>query len=201
MRQSTLAQTPRDKTERFLKHLEPLQEPLAAFCRRSLCNRSDVTDVLQSAVASAFRDFDLYAEGTNFRAWMFRYVSYEVLNRNRAVTRRREVELPREVPDTRATPGLFNADDSMGRMLEEPELVLDQCDDALAEALLELSDLERNIFLLRSIGDFKYREVAAILEVPIGTVMGLLSRSRERLRHRLLDYAKTHGWLPLEREE
>lgn len=198
MRQSTLAQTRHDKTEQFLKHLEPLQEALAAFCRRSLCNRSDVADVLQSAVAGALRDFDLYAEGTNFRAWMFRYVSYEVLNRNRAVARRRETELPRDVPDTRATLGVCGADDSMDRLLEEPELVLDQCDEALSEALLELSDLERNIFLLRAIGDFKYREVAEILDVPIGTVMGLLSRSRERLRHRLLDYAKTHGLLPSE---
>jgi len=176
----------------------PLQEVLAAFCRRSLRDRNDVADALQSAVSNAFRDFDLYAEGTNFKAWMFRYVSHEVLNRNRAAIRNRRVELTDELPDTRTTGDQCEIDLAMERLLEAPELVLDHCDEVLAQAMRELPDLERDIFLLRAIGDFKYREVAEILDVPIGTVMGLLARSRERLRRRLLEYAKTFRWLPPE---
>lgn len=187
-----------DKTERFLRHFVPLQNMLAAVCRRSLQDRTEVEDVLQSAVASAFRNFDLYAEGTNFRAWIFRYVTYEVLNRNRARTRKRQVELSDEFLDIHSTGGLGVADEAMDRLLDVPEVVLDQCDDVLTQALLELPDLERNIFLLRAIGEFKYREVADIMDVPIGTVMGLLARSRERLRHRLLDFAKAHRLLPPE---
>lgn len=191
----TLAQPPPEKSARFLRHLEPLEGALLAYCRRSLRNRNDVADVLQSAIGNAFRDFDLYAEGTNFRAWMFRYVSYEVLNRNRAFAREREVDLTCDPPD-REPLAIRLPDDAMDRLLEEPEFILDECDEALSAAVLELPHLERNILLLRGIGDFKYREIAGILDVPVGTVMGLLSRSRERLRQRLLEYATNRGLLP-----
>lgn len=187
---------PGDKTDRFVKHLEPLQGVLEAFCRRSLRDRNDVADVLQSAVANAFRDFDLYAEGTNFRAWIFRYVSFEVLNRNRGAARRTTVELPPELPAAPGGHASWIDDTAMDRLLEAPEIVLDECDEALSRAVLELSEMERGIFLLRAIGEFKYREIAEILEVPMGTVMGLLSRSRDRLRCSLFDYARTHGLLP-----
>ena len=80
--------------ESFLRHLEPLQEPLEAYCRHALHNSSDVPDVLQSAIANAFRDFDLYASGTNFRAWIFRYVYLEICNCNRKEARHRHALLP-----------------------------------------------------------------------------------------------------------
>lgn len=54
------------------------------FCNRAFNRREDVQDTLQAATANAYRDFELNAEGTNFRAWIFRYVSLESLNRNRA---------------------------------------------------------------------------------------------------------------------
>lgn len=63
-----------DKPERFILHLKPLQGALEAFCRRSLYDVSLVEDVLQEAVPRAFRDFGLFSEGTNFRAWIFRYL-------------------------------------------------------------------------------------------------------------------------------
>ncbi|MEX0701779.1 MAG: RNA polymerase sigma factor [Planctomycetales bacterium] len=189
-----MSQAARRKAERFLSHLEPIQPALSAYCRRVLIGGNEVADVLQSAVVNAYRDFDLYAEGTNFRAWMFRYVSYEALNRNRAASRRRSAALPADLAAEVADAGW---DESlMDRLLDDPEIVLDQCDDAIAQAVLELPDTERSIFVLRAVGEFKYREIAEILEIPMGTVMGLLSRSRDRLRCRLVEYARTHGLLP-----
>lgn len=124
---------------------------------------------------------------------MFRFVSYEVLNRNRAFARRRASTLPSDLPSH----GLDTTWDEslMARLLDDPEAVLDHCDEAIAEAVIGLPDTERNVFLLRAMGDFKYREIAEILEVPVGTVMGLLSRGRERLRSNLAEYAKSHGLL------
>lgn len=188
---SILAGNARDKGERFQRHLLPLQAALEAYCRRSLRNRSDAADVLQSAVLNAYRDFDLYAEGTNFRAWMFRFVTGEVLNRNRATGRRAEVALPVDVAEKpAAAPG---GESLLDRLLEAPEVVLDHCDEDLSRAILDLPDLQRTIFLLRAIGEFKYAEIAKILEVPVGTVMGLLSRSRDSLRKWLADYAAEQG--------
>ena len=189
-----MTQASRRKAELFLSHLEPIQSTLSAYCRRALSDNNEVADALQSAVANAYRDFDLYAEGTNFRAWMFRYVSYEVLNRNRAAVRRQWAKLPHDFSAEGTDAG---RDESLvERLLDDPEIVLDQCEEAIAHAVRDLPDTERNIFLLRAIGQFKYREIAEILEVPVGTVMGRLSRSRDRLRRSLAEYAKTHGLLP-----
>jgi RNA polymerase sigma-70 factor (ECF subfamily) len=57
-----------------------------------------------------------------------------------------------------------------------------------------LNPLERSVLLLRAIGDFKYREIAEVLEVPIGSVMSALSRGRQRLRLRLVESGRDH-WL------
>lgn len=185
-----MTQPDRQKAERFVAHLEPIQHQLTVYCSRAL-NRSDETaDVLQSAIANAFRDFDKYSEGTNFRAWMFRYVTLETLNRNRAVSR-----LPSGLDEQH----LSQADTldiesfRLETLLDDPEAVLDHCDTVVAQSVGELTEQERKIFLLRAVGDFKYREIAEIMDIPMGTVMGLLSRARTQLRSKLLDYARQHG--------
>lgn len=198
-----MTQLPSDRAERFLRHLEPLKAALLAFCRRSLYRRDEVEDVLQSAIAIAFRDFDLYAEGTNFRAWVFRILANEILNRNRRDATRREVDFVDDVADELAggeaaaiAPRSELPEQVWERMLEDPESVLDACDDGITRSVRELSGQERNVLLLRAIGEFKYREIADILDVPIGTVMGQLSRARQRLREDLLGYAIEHRILP-----
>jgi len=190
-----LNQAARDKADRFLTHLAPIQRSLSAYCRRALSDISELEDGLQSAVTNAYRDFDLYAEGTNFRAWIFRYVTLETLNRNRAAARRRAVgQLPDEPSvDDRDASG---KEWTIEQLLDDPELVLEHCDEAIAAAVYHLPDTERSIFLLRAIGEFKYREIAEILEVPVGTVMGLLSRGRDRIRRSLAEYGRKHGLLP-----
>lgn len=159
-----------------------------------LIDRNAVADALQSAVMNAFRDFDLYAEGTNFRAWLFRYVNHEVLNRNRAAARHPNAELSEDV--AAGSGGIAEQTPNIDRLLDSPEIVLDLCDDALAQAVLRLPDQQRSIFLLRAVGEFPYREIAEILDIPIGTVMGLLARARERLRSHLFEYAKQNRLLP-----
>lgn len=150
-----------------------------------------MADTLQSAITHAFRDFDRFEPGTNFRAWMFQYVRLEVLNRNRAHERR---------PDSLSASDQWVVDEQQAvgagiehreeNLLEDPEAVLEHCDALVARCLRELTEQERRIFLMRSVGEFKYREIAEILEIPMGTVMGLLSRARKQLRRQLLEYAR-----------
>jgi len=188
----SLTRPDRQKAERFVAHLEPIQRQLAVYCSRAL-NRSDETaDVLQSAIANAFRDFDKYSEGTNFRAWMFRYVTLETLNRNRAASRLPSVL---DEPHFFETHALDFESFRLETLLDDPEAVLDHCDGVVAQSIGELTEQERKILLLRAVGDFKYREIAEIMNVPMGTVMGLLSRARTQLRSKLLDYARQHGLL------
>ncbi|MCI0351027.1 MAG: hypothetical protein L0Z53_16500 [Acidobacteriales bacterium] len=62
----------RERSEAFVRHLQPLQGALETYCRRALRAASEVEDALQSAIVHALRDFHLYAEGTNFSAWILR---------------------------------------------------------------------------------------------------------------------------------
>jgi RNA polymerase sigma-70 factor (ECF subfamily) len=184
----------RARADSFARHLEPLQGSLEAYCRRSLHDRGGVADVLQSAIANAYRDFDLYVEGTNFRAWIFRYVHLEILNANRKSARGRHEPLPADLSIEEAWQ--FALDEPLQKaLLDDPEKVLEQCDALVAQAVLELAPLERAVLLLTAIAEFKYREIAEILQVPIGTVMSSLSRGRLRLRQRLVQYAQEHGYL------
>jgi RNA polymerase sigma-70 factor (ECF subfamily) len=188
----------RTKPENFLRHLEPLRGALEAYCCRSLRDPSEVEDVLQTAIANAYRDFHLYVEGTNFRAWIFRYLNGEILNANRRAGR-----LPRTVGTLAELPveetWQMALDQPLAAALrDDPDAVLDQCDQVLAEAVRELPPQEQAVLLLRAIGEFKYREVAQILGIPLGTVMTCLSRGRQRLRERLLDYGREHGLLRLD---
>ncbi len=185
-------QADRTKAERFVAHLEPLQRQLSVYCARALNQRDDSEDVLQSAVANAFRDFDKYSEGTNFKAWMYRYVTLEILNRNRASSR---LAVPSGSLEPAHEPALHIDSFRLETLLDAPEIVLDHCDEVVAICVRQLTELERKILLLRAVGDFKYREIAEILDVPIGTVMGLLSRARNQLRNGLLEYAHENGLL------
>lgn len=182
------------KAERFMRHLEPLQGALEAYCRRCLRDRNALADVLQSAVGNAFRDFHLYVEGSNFRAWIFRYLHLEIQNCNRKRERTKHEELPAELSVEDAW-NLALDEPLFKVLLDDPEAVLDQCDAALAQAVWELSPLERAVLLLQAIGEFKYREIADILQVPIGTVMSSLARCRVRLRQRLVHYGEEQGLL------
>jgi RNA polymerase sigma-70 factor (ECF subfamily) len=189
-----LAKPSDDKAARFVRHLEPLKAALEAYCRRSVHDPSGAEDVLQEAVAKAYRDFQLYAEGTNFRAWMFRYLNLEIYAGNRSFRRERSEAL--HVEPTIDDVWEHEVDEPLiGRLLNEPERVLGQCDEALATAIRELRPLERSVMLLRAIGQFKNREMADILELPMGTIMSALSRARSRLRQELAEYAREHGLL------
>lgn len=185
-----------ERADRFVAYLQPIQRQLTVYCSHALRRPDEAADALQSAVANAFGDFDKYAEGTNFRAWMYRYVTLETLNRNRAVAR-----LPAELDDRDLLRNdrpstIFIESFRWESLLDHPEVILDQCDAVVALCVNELTEQERRILLLRAIGEFKYREIAEILGIPMGTVMGLLSRARVQLREKLLVYAQQHGLLP-----
>ena len=173
-----------DKAERFLEHLKPLQRKLERYCRRMAYSADAVPDVLQSALANAYRDFDVYAEGTNFPAWMFGYLHREIQNANRRHRKNARVGEPEDVaaPDAWGPPHELPVH---RLLLDAPEVVLDRCDSDLAGGVRSLRSLERGVLLLHAVGEFKYREIAEILAVPIGTVMSALARARQHVREHL----------------
>lgn len=167
-----------------MRHLEPLEGMLEAFVRRMLNDPNAVADVLQAAMGTAFREFRGYAEGTNFRAWIFHFVHLEVLNNNRRTLRTRHQQLLDDVP-THESWDWANDGPLARQILDNAEAVLQQCDEVVARAIARLPQTDREVLLLRAIGDLKYREIAETLQIPLGTVMSSLSRSRIRLRWEL----------------
>jgi RNA polymerase sigma-70 factor (ECF subfamily) len=128
-----------------------------------------------------FAAFDRYHADASFRAWMFKILTHEAfaLNRKHARIARHEYQLdPEELaglalagePDQGGNPNLSSA---------ELDAVLEP---VLAAGLKTLTDTERSVLLLRAIGDLRYREVSEALGIPLGSVMGNLSRARQKMR-------------------
>jgi len=189
-----------ESAERFVRLLEPVRAALESYCVRHVRDRAAVADVLQTAVGLAYRDFGEFSEGTNFRAWIFRYVRLQIRSRNRDEWRRYQTLTSDPEVEERHEPAQGGLLDTL---LENPEAVLEHCDDELAASIVALKEPERSVFLLRAIGDFRYREIADILEIPMGTMMSALSRARSRLREQLAEFGIQRGILdrPKRRDE
>ena len=179
-----------DKNVVFLELLLPLQRSLEVYCRRMLHDPSHVEDVLQSAIMEAFARFDRYAEGTNFRAWIFRFVTLELFNHNR---KREPAPFGEGLEDIPGPPSEDFPDDALAVLLENPGPLMEHFEDQVVEALWQLTTAERAVLLLRAVGEFSYHEIHNILAIPLGSVIGYLSRSRKKMRQSLAEYASQRG--------
>ncbi len=169
--------------DRFLALLKPIERELETYCRRLIWERQEAPDALQNAVMRAFAAFDRYREDASFRAWMFKILTHEAfaLNRKHARIARHEFQLePKELAELplAGEPGL---DQTLWQPLSADALN-EVLEPALAAGLKTLTDTERAVLLLRAIGDLRYREIGEALGVPLGSVMGNLSRARQKMR-------------------
>jgi RNA polymerase sigma factor (sigma-70 family) len=108
-----------------------------------------------------------------------KYVVNIVRNRNRLLREELEVPLPTELPDPET---LLDWESAYEHFFREPEGILATIDEDLAEAIRALSEAERLVLLLRSVGELSYREISEVLSIPEGTAMSHLSRARRHLR-------------------
>jgi RNA polymerase sigma-70 factor (ECF subfamily) len=179
--------------EAFLAHVGPLRPQLIAYARRMLRDPQGLQDVLQSALQVAYAKFDLYAEGSNFRAWIFRILTLEIFQANR-----RHERWEQEVPLDAVSEDLVVALDlelDYDRLLERMDTVYEHLEVPLGRALLGLPPRERSALLLRAVADLSYKEIAQSLGIPVGSALGYLSRARVRLRRELAAYAAERGLL------
>lgn len=196
------ADMPPSVQARFMAHLEPIQGMLISFCRQVVWLPSDCEDVLQNGLATAFDAFGHFQEGTNFRAWLFKHLQNSAWNHNR---RRRNLSLT--IPDVESQADDFTVYEQVDHELaylglfKNRDDLYDHFDDRVHKALLGLTEAERTILLLRSIGEFNYREITEIMEMPLGTVMSNLCRAREKMRWKLTTYARQAGWQISNQEE
>ena len=166
---------------RFLELLRPLERDLERFARRLLWNPDDLPDALQNATLRAFAAFDRYHADASFRGWMFKILTREAftLNRRHARLARHEFQL-----DPADLAALSVADDPVQPAAGFPDAARldEQLEPAVQQALRTLTEHERAVLLLRALADLRYREIAETLEMPLGSVMGHLSRARQKMR-------------------
>jgi RNA polymerase sigma-70 factor (ECF subfamily) len=137
-------------------------------------NPQDTEDVVQEACLRAVRFVGGYRE-ENARAWLLRIV------RNTAYSfleKRRPEDLAVEFDETLYVP---NQNDAEAVLLRSGESKM------LQVALESLPVRSREVVILREIEGMSYREIADVMEIPIGTVMSSLARGREQLRKRVLE--------------
>lgn len=179
--------------EAFLAHVGPLRPQLIAYGRRMLRDPQGLQDVLQSTLKIAYAKFDLYAEGTNFRAWIFRILALEAFQANQRHERlEQEVALDAVSEDLVAA---LEREFDYDHFLEKLDTVYEHLETPLERALLGLPPRERSALLLRAVGGFSYKEIAQVLEIPVGSALGYLSRARAKLRRELAAYAAERGLL------
>ena len=170
--------------EQAIEHMPSLY----AAAMRMTRNKADAEDLVQETYLKAYRAYGGFQEGTNLRAWLYRILTNTFINTYRAKKRRPEENDLDDVEDLylyRRLGGLEAA--AAGRSAEDE--VLDQITEGEVKAALEaLPEQFRMAVLLADVEGFQYKEIAEILDIPIGTVMSRLHRGRRALQKALYEF-------------
>ena len=149
-------------------------------------NEFDASDLVQEAVVKAYRHFEQFQQGTNFKAWIFKIMintfinDYRKKSKEPPMTDFASVEPIYE--EIRQEPHSFN--------IEDLDSLKEKLSDEVTEALDRLPSEYRVVFLMAVLEDFSYQEISDLLNCPIGTIMSRLYRARKMLREELWNYAK-----------
>jgi RNA polymerase sigma-70 factor, ECF subfamily len=156
-------------------------------------NPADAEDLVQETYLKAYRAYNTFQEGTNLKAWLYKILTNTFINSYRSRKRRPEQTEFDEGEDLylfRRLGGLEAA--RSGRSAEE-EVMDHFTEDDVKAAVEALPEQFRMAVLLADVEGFSYKEIADILDVPIGTVMSRLHRGRRSLQKALHEFAVQRG--------
>jgi RNA polymerase sigma-70 factor (ECF subfamily) len=148
----------------------------------------DAEDLVQEAVLKAYRSWHRYARGTNCKAWLLAILRNTFRDAYRSRSNRREF-VPLESAEARPAMEAQGADDP------ESSFFRQWIDEEVTRAIDELPEEQRTPVVLSDLEGLTYAEIAAVMEIPVGTVRSRLFRGRRRLRRRLGVYATEMGYL------
>ena len=155
----------------------PLLDSLYKFARWLVYSQNDAEDLVQETYLKALRHFTSFQPGTNFRAWMYRILRNTFLTSRTGLRAASTVSLDSETEDGR----------ELAVENETPETILmNHLNSLLVQSAIDNLPLHhREVLVLCDVEEMSYREIAEILQIPIGTVMSRLARARKIVRESL----------------
>jgi RNA polymerase sigma-70 factor (ECF subfamily) len=150
----------------------------------------DSEDLVQDTMLAAYRFFDKFEPGTNIKAWLFKILTNTFINKYRKRVREREV---RDLVEKDETPSLMSED--VAEKSRDPEMAIlgSLVSDDVKRALDSVPYDYRLAVVLCDLEEFTYKEIADIMDCPVGTVMSRLHRGRRLLQKSLREYAIEQG--------
>ncbi len=188
-----------DQTEvqvRFEQLLQPIVGMAYGTAVRLTRSRTDAEDLVQDAALLAFKAFDSFEPGTNFKAWFFRILTNAFYSRHRKEKHDRANISTEDLPPLY----LYTRTAEIGLHSQEPDpaaALMDRFDSEQVGAALDALPTEyRTVATLYFIEDFSYQQIADIVGCPVGTVRSRLHRGRRMLQKALWQVAQERGIVP-----
>ncbi|HJH12596.1 MULTISPECIES: sigma-70 family RNA polymerase sigma factor [Brevibacterium] len=184
-------ETDEERSARFEADALQYVNQLYAAAMRMTRNPADAEDLVQEAYLKAYAAFHQYKPGTNLKAWLYRILTNTFINNYRKKQRQPLESSDDDIQDWQLHRAASHTSDQ-GRSAELE--ALDQMPDSdVKEALASLQDDFRMVVYYADVEGLPYKEIAEIMDTPIGTVMSRLHRGRRQLRDKLADYAAERG--------
>jgi len=181
------------KLKEFESLIRPLRSKLFAIALKMSKNLMDAEDLMQDSYMKAWKHFHRFEHGTNFYAWMRCILTNHFIN---------QYQKKKNQPflnDFEYTCQRYSANDVREIVFNESNVMHEDYhylfDDFITAALDKLPEHYRKTVLLSDTKELRYKEIAELLNCPIGTVMSRLNRGRLMLAKNLSSYAVVNGYI------